>query len=182
LVLSAGFSGALDERRAAGDIVLATEVVDEQGNRWPATWPGELPPGEWRPPLYRHPVLTASRLAATPETKRELGRQSGAAAVDMEAAALARLCARRGVPFGCVRVILDDLHTPLSPRLLDLLKDGRVAPLRVMAAVARSPRLVGELWRLARQSRHAAGQLGQALGELLTLTLPWAADQAEPRS
>jgi hypothetical protein len=33
--------------------------------------------------------------------------------------------------------------------------------------------LAGELWRLALQSRRAAAQLAKALGELLTLTLPW---------
>jgi adenosylhomocysteine nucleosidase len=173
-VLSAGFSGALTDSLQTGDVVLATEVVDADGGRWPATWPEELPAGEWRPPLHRHPVLAVPRLVGTPDEKRALGEQTGAAAVDMESAAWARLCAGRGVPFGCVRVILDDLRTPLSPRLLTLLSDGRVAPLRVLAAVARSPGLVRELWQLAGKSRHAAGQLGKALGELLTITLPWA--------
>jgi hypothetical protein len=32
------------------------------------------------------------------------------------------------------------------------------------------------MWRLARQTRHAAGQLALALGDLLTLTLPWTAE------
>jgi adenosylhomocysteine nucleosidase len=175
-ILSAGFSGALTDNHHTGDIILATEVVDSEGNRWPATWPDELPAGEWRPPLYRHPVLTVPRLIGTPDEKRSLGEQFGAAAVDMESAAWARLCARHGVPFGCVRVILDDLHTPLSPQLLTLLSNGGVSPLRVLSAVARSPGLVRELWQLARKSRHAAGQLGKALGELLTITLPWVTD------
>jgi nucleoside phosphorylase len=173
-VLSTGFSGALTEEHHTGDIILATEIVDAQGSRWPATWPEELPAGEWRPPLHRHPVLTVPRLVGTPEEKRALGRQTGAAAVDMESAVLARLCRRRDVPFGCVRVILDDLHTPLSPRLLALLSDGGVSPLRLLSAVARAPGLMRELWQLARQSHRAAEQLGKALGELLTLTLPWA--------
>jgi hypothetical protein len=173
VVLSAGFSGALNESLATGDIILATEVLDGLGHSWPTTWPADLGPGEWRPPLHRHPVLTFPRLAGTPEEKRALGQQSGAAAVDMEAGAIARLCHRRGVPFGCVRVILDDLRTPLSPQLVHLLSGGRVSPLRVLAAVARSPRLAGELWQLALRSQRAAGQLGLALGELLTLTLAW---------
>src|SRR5947209_8309945 len=49
LVLSAGFSGSLREDQQIGDIILATDVVDRDGNRWPTTWPGDLPPGEWRP-------------------------------------------------------------------------------------------------------------------------------------
>ena len=46
--------------------------------------------------------------------------------------------------------------------------------LRLAAALVRTPRLAGELWRLAGQTRTAARRLALALGEVLTLTLPWA--------
>ena len=49
--------GALQERFRVGDLLLATEVVDTQGNHWPATWPEKLPPGEWHPPLHRGRLL-----------------------------------------------------------------------------------------------------------------------------
>jgi hypothetical protein len=42
--------------------------------------------------------------------------------------------------------------------------------------VASSPRLGGELWRLAKQTQYASEQLGRALGELLTLTLPFSVE------
>src|SRR5262249_27443494 len=48
VLLSAGFSGAVQEGYTVGDIILATEVTDPEGQRWPVTWPGELPPREWR--------------------------------------------------------------------------------------------------------------------------------------
>ena len=51
LVLFAGFAGSLNESLGVGDLVLATDVVDLEGNRWPTTWPGELPVGSWHPPL-----------------------------------------------------------------------------------------------------------------------------------
>jgi adenosylhomocysteine nucleosidase len=172
LVLSAGFAGALTERLLVGDLVLATEVCDLDGNSWPTTWPGELR-GEWRPPLHRGRLLTAARIVSDPQQKRDLGRGHDALAVDMESAAVARLCAKAGVPFGCLRAISDDVATPLSPRLAALLSGGRASPLRLAAALARGPGLARELWRLARHTRLAAEQLGKALGELLTLTLPW---------
>ena len=175
VVLSAGFCGGLQDGLRTGDVVLATEVVDDAGGRWPATWPGELPAGRWDPPLVRGRLLTAAHLAGEPEVKRALGRLYDAAAVDMETAALARRCAAAEVPFGSVRVVLDEVDTPLSPRLVSVLSGGRVSPWRLAAAVARSPRLVGELWRLGRRARPAAETLGRAVGELLTLTLPWAA-------
>jgi adenosylhomocysteine nucleosidase len=173
VVLSAGFAGALQPGFQVGDILLATEVADHHGNCWPATWPGELPPGEWWPPLHRGRLLTVAHLVGRPEEKQVLGRQYEAAAVDMETASVARLCGDHGVPLGCVRAISDDVQTGLSPRLLSLLADSRVSPRRVLTALAAAPGLVGELWRLARHTRKAARQLALALGELLTLTLPW---------
>jgi adenosylhomocysteine nucleosidase len=171
LVLSAGFSGALDKRFQVGDIILATEIADRDGKRWPTTWPGDLT-GEWRPPLHRGRLLTMPHLVGTPEEKRSLGQKHEAVAVDMETAAVARLCSQRDVPFGCVRAISDRVDTALSPRLVKLLAGGRASPLCVVAALMRSPGLAKELWRLARDTRMAARQLGIALGELLTLTLP----------
>jgi adenosylhomocysteine nucleosidase len=176
VVLSAGFAGALQRGFQIGDIILATEVADLHGNRWPATWPGALPPGEWRPPLHRGRLLSVAHLVGRPEDKQELGRQHDAVAVDMETGAVARVCSARSVPFGCVRAISDDVETRLSPQLLALLTGGRVAPLRVLTTVARTPALAGELWQLARHTRQAARQLATALGELLTLTLPWGAE------
>ncbi len=173
VVLSAGFAGALRERYRVGDVVLATAVLDTQGNRWPATWPGELPGGRWEPPLHRGPLLTVPELVADPGAKRELGEQYGAVAADMESATVARACRREGVPFGCVRVISDDARTGLSPRLAGLLAGERVSVLRLVGALARSPALVGEMWRLARHTSVAARVLARALGEVLTLTLPW---------
>jgi adenosylhomocysteine nucleosidase len=173
LILAAGFSGALQSNLRVGDLVLATEVTDEKGNVWPATWPGELTGGEWRPPLVRGRLLSMPALVGDPEEKQRLGRQHDALAVDMETATLARSCYKHHVPFGALRAISDDLSTPLSRQLVGVIQTGRVSPLRLAAAVLRSPRLVGELRRLSGHTRHAARQLALGLGEVLTLSLPW---------
>jgi adenosylhomocysteine nucleosidase len=176
LVLAAGYCGALQGGYRVGDVILATEVSDPEGHRWPVTWPGALSEGEWRPPLHRGQLLTVAQLAATAQEKRTLGREHEAVALDMESAAVARLCSRHGVPFGCVRAVSDDVQTDLSPQLATLLSGTHAAWWRLPARLARRPRLAAELWRLARDTRHASEQLGKALGELLTLTLPWAGD------
>lgn len=173
VVLVAGFAGALEASLRVGDVVLATEVADGQGQCWPAPWPGELPAGPWQPPLRRGRLLTLPQLAASPAEKQRLGQEHGALAVDMESAVAARVCARHGVPFGCVRAVSDSWDQPLPPALAAVLFRGRVSPARLLLALARSPSLVRDLWRLARHTRLAADQLGKALGELLTLTLPW---------
>lgn len=163
LVVSAGFSGALQPGLAVGDLVLADEVVDVHGQRWPTTW---------RPAssLRRGRILAAPGLIGDPVEKQRLGMEHGALAVDMETAAVASHCHRLGIPFGCLRAISDDGSTPLSPQLLLLLRDGRVAPLRLLGAMLRWPGLIGELWRLAWDTRRAARSLGQGLVSLLGVT------------
>jgi adenosylhomocysteine nucleosidase len=174
LVIAAGFCGALDDSLKTGDIVLATEVLDQStGASWSTTWPPHPLSGRREPPLHLGRMVSVPHLAATPKEKRALGKDLDAMAVDMESATLARMCHRAQVPFGCVRVVLDDQNTLLSPKLVGLLSSASASPWRVALATASSPALLPELRRLARRSHFAATQLGKALGELLTLTLPW---------
>jgi adenosylhomocysteine nucleosidase len=172
LILSVGFAGALHAGYRVGDIILATELVDTDGETWKTTWPQQPLEGEWWPPLHRGRILSVARIIGSPEEKRTLGEKHAAIAVDMESASVARRCTELGVPFACVRAISDDSNTLLSPRLAALLRDGRVDSLRLLGSLVTQPRMVGELWRLARQTTYAGEQLGKALGELLTLTLP----------
>jgi hypothetical protein len=173
LVLFAGFAGSLDESLRVGDLVLADAVVDLDGNRWPTTWPGELPPGDWQPPLRRGTLLSTPRMIAAPDEKLQLGKTHGALAVDMESAAVAQVCSKKGLPFGCLRAISDDMHTPLSPRLVSLLAGAKISWWRVVSALLRQPTLLREFIRLDRATRLAGAQLSKAVGELLTLTLEW---------
>ena len=106
-------------------------------------------------------------LVGAPREKQRLGRQYQAVAVDMESAVTARLCAQHNVPFACLRVISDDWETALSPQLIDLLRQGRVSIPRLAAKVLRHPSLIGELWRLAGQTRSAARQLVKPLAAVL---------------
>jgi hypothetical protein len=173
VVISAGFAGSLQHDLKVGDLILATEVIDGQGHTWPVPWPGPLPAGEWRPPLRRGRLLTTNHLVAQPEEKRALGCQHQALAVDMESAAVADFCSRKEIPFGCLRAISDPVDAPLSPKLISFLSGERISWPRLIVALLGSPTLTRELWRLKKATRSAGEKLGQGLGELLTLTLPW---------
>jgi adenosylhomocysteine nucleosidase len=172
LLIFAGFAGALTESLHIGDIVLADEIVDESGNRWPTTWPVEPLPGEWTPPLLRGRLVSVNQMAGSAQEKRRLGESHQAIAVEMESASFAERCTKAGMPFACVRAISDEVDAPLSPALTTLLSGGSASPWRVFKALARRPAMLPELLRLARHTRRASQQLGLALGELLTLTLP----------
>jgi nucleoside phosphorylase len=160
-VLLVGFSGALQPDQRVGDLVEATEVVDSQGN---ACWPTISLKTFTKITAGR--LLTMPQLIGDPKEKQRLGQQYQAVAVDMESAVAARLCAQHNVPFACLRVISDDWQTALSPHLVELLSQGRVSILRLAAKVLKHPKLISELWQLARQTRLAARKLAGALSVL----------------
>jgi adenosylhomocysteine nucleosidase len=161
-VLSAGFSGALSPEQRVGDLVLATEVVDEQGHRWPAMHAFASTDQQ----ITLGHVLTVRNLVSDPGEKQRLGQLYDAVAVDMESAAAARLCQEHDVPFACLRVISDDQNTALSPQLVEPLCQGRVSLPRLAGTVIRRPQLIAELWRLAANTRRASRRL-LAVGTLL---------------
>lgn len=166
-ILYAGFAGALDPALHVGDVLLADAVVDETGREWPATWPASFSAAP--PSLRRGRLLTAAQLVTSPTEKQRLGANHHAHAVDMEAAYAADRCAQIAVPFGCMRAISDAANTAVSPALVALLSGGRVSAPRVLAALFRAPTLLGELWRLGRDTRFAARQLAANLRLLLAL-------------
>jgi adenosylhomocysteine nucleosidase len=162
-VVSAGFSGALRAGLSVGDVVLATEVSDVAGNHWHTTLPLEPKSPLW----HRGRLLSTPRLAGSAHEKEALGKQYDVVAADMETAAVARICSRLAVPFGIVRAISDDVQTGLSQRLVTLFSGSRVSVLRALAAVAATPSMMPEMWRLARNTRTAGRKLATALCALL---------------
>jgi adenosylhomocysteine nucleosidase len=163
LLLCAGFSGALQPDQRIGDLVLATEVVDQQGDHWqamiPDAWVGQG--------IATGRLLTTLDLVRDPQEKRRLGRHHRALAVDMESAIAARLCYQHHIPFACLRVISDDWKMALSPHLVELLRKERVSIPRLARQVLRYPRLILELWRLAGQTRCASWSLLSPLSALV---------------
>ena len=126
-------------------------------------------------------IVLAQADDETAWTKPILVRRPKPAAVSLppHLAAQAAFFAQAGIPFACLRAISDEVGTTLSPTLESLLSGGSASPWRVLLALARRPGMLPELLRLARDTKRAAQQLGLALGELLTLTLPWDLDVAQ---
>jgi adenosylhomocysteine nucleosidase len=100
-------------------------------------------------------------------SKEALFRDTGAIAVDMESGPIAEACVARRVPCAVVRAVSDASDEGLSPELVRLLDGGGVSFRRVLGALVRRPRLIGELWRLHRATRRAARNLAEALCRLV---------------
>lgn len=157
-VISMGTCGALADTLAVGDIVAAAEVIGADGClRFPAVLP------RCGAPFHSGPILSADRVAATRRDKQK-ARESGAIAVEMEAAGVAEVTRAAGVPFSCIRAVSDtsDEDMPLD---FNVLRDaaGRFDLARIAAAAAARPAALPGLLRLGRNARVASKNLGEFL-------------------
>ncbi len=108
-------------------------------------------------------VLTVDRVAVTSAEKRELREKTGAGAVDMESAAIARKAAEWGVSFRVIRAVSDTAGENL-PLDFNSYRDaeGRFSRARIaLAALARPFTAVPALLRLNRNCRVAAESIGE---------------------
>lgn len=131
-IISTGFCGALDESLKVGDIVTGRAI------------------------------LSMDRVAVTAEEKRALREKTGAAAVEMESAAVAAKAEQWGVEFRCIRVV-SDAATEDLPLDFNLYRDadGRFSRVRIaLAALARPFSRIPALLRLDRNTKIAARSLG----------------------
>jgi adenosylhomocysteine nucleosidase len=160
-LVSFGIAGALAPGLKPGDIVLSTEVVDED-RRW-------LSSALLRPQISalarelgatEGPVLGARMVLATRTDKRRAWQQTGAIAVDLESAVVARASAALGIPFVVLRAIADPASRELPPAaLVPLDGDGRPALVQVLASVMRRPQQLPTLFGVAREARQALAAL-----------------------
>jgi nucleoside phosphorylase len=152
-VISAGFCGALVEQLAVGDVIQPDEVIDTEGGHWALGHSRQVPTR----------LLSVSVPILTVEDRLALHHRFAAVAVDMESASAARCCERAGVPFASVRAVSDGLDSAVSADLSSALAGEHINLPRLALAVLRRPSLVGELRRLARQTRAAARALAPAI-------------------
>ena len=156
LVLSIGWAGALTAECEAGKAYNVAGVIDART--------GERFNCEARAGQYW--LATNPRVADIPEKDR-LARTYKAALVDMEAAAIARLAAMRGIPFYAIKGVSD----PLDAKLPDFngFIDARgqfQTPKFVLFALLR-PWFWPALVRMGENSSKASQSIAERLHELL---------------
>jgi nucleoside phosphorylase len=151
VVVNAGVCGGLDPRLAPGDIVVATSVNGT-----------DVAPPLSTPPAMAGPVVTVNRILATAGEKRQLHADTGAIAVDMEAAAvMARV---RAGKFCCVKAVLDTADEGFVLDLNSAVVNGRISRTSIFRQAMRRPfTVIPELVRLKRRRDLAARALGEFL-------------------
>jgi adenosylhomocysteine nucleosidase len=160
-VVSTGLCGGLDPALQIGDVLTASGVIDaDSGESFPAT-----PARQFSDGCSSGLFASCDRVISTAREKCELRERTGAAAVDMESAALARVALRAGLPFHAVRVVSDTSDQSFANDY-NAARDvtGRFSKSAVLRAAFRHPfRRVPELFHLARTRRTASSILGDCL-------------------
>lgn len=170
-VISAGFAAALDVRAHVGDVYIANRVkAYPENNCTPVSSnPGLMSlisPSQRANFVIRYSdLVTTDRVIIHSQEKHCIFRETGAAALDMESYAAARVCQEHGIPFLAIKSISDTAYQDLPIEILTLLSmnDWLGRALLVMA----KPKLWLPLMRLRGQSRTAAENLGECLGMML---------------
>jgi adenosylhomocysteine nucleosidase len=154
-VVSTGFCGGLDPTLAIGDVVEAKQVLDVASGECYSCQSFTQGP---------HALLASvDRVAETAAEKAELRQATGARAVEMEAAVVARFAAGISALFYCVRVVSDtaghSFTIPLN-RLRDA--DGRFNKTGIIwEALKRPITRVPGLLQLDRNCALAENRLGE---------------------
>jgi adenosylhomocysteine nucleosidase len=147
-LVSAGLAGACDPGLEIGDLVRVGIVVDSgTGERFGAG--GDV-------------LATVPSIASVAE-KARLWQTYGASAVDMEAAAVARLAGAHGVGFRAVKAISDVASFELEELGRFGTNDGQFREAAFAAYAMMRPRLWGKLIGLAGKSKKALGALTEAM-------------------
>jgi adenosylhomocysteine nucleosidase len=176
-LLSFGVAGGLDPSLRPGALVVATETIGERGERLTTD-------GAWRAraserlaeplsgiagrPIARvvvAPIAESACVVHDPAEKRRLAQSSGAAAVDMESAALARCAARAGLPYLALRAVCDsaDMPIPVSAKIA-VDGSGRLRLARLLLALIPRPLESFSLIQVDRAFRAALATLAEVAG------------------
>ncbi len=154
-VLTCGFAGGLNPELKMGDVVF--ETTD-------ASWKNQFTALGAKPIRF----FCADRIATTVAEKAELRKATRADAVEMESAAVARLCHERGISCATVRVISDTATEDLPLNFNELAHPDLSLHYGKLAwAIAKAPGKIPALRRLQKSTQFAARNLADFLGKFV---------------
>ncbi|RSL14581.1 adenosylhomocysteine nucleosidase [Edaphobacter aggregans] len=149
-LLCVGVAGACDPSLAVGDVVKAGVVVDTQS-------------GERFTDSPFRQVLVSTPAIASVREKQRLHASYGAAAVDMEAATVARIAQAHDLAFHAIKAISDDASFELHELARFATDDGQFREAAFAAHALLRPQLWSKLIQLAGNSKRAINALTKEL-------------------
>ena len=154
-MLSFGLAGGLDPALRPGDIVIPWRIVGAEGS-----WATDPALCTALGGLTGHSLLGEGTVLATAAAKQAARAATGADAVDLESAAVARAATLHRLPFAALRAVCDHAGRSL-PRaaVVALDRSGKIAALRVLGAALSRPWELAALLGVARDAGLAARAL-----------------------
>jgi adenosylhomocysteine nucleosidase len=162
-LVSFGISGGLSPGLAPGTLVCARTVLAADSTRYATDniWRARMP--AWLSALDGD-VFGTDAIVGTVAEKAALRARTGAIAVDLESAVVARAAARVGLPFIVIRAIADPAERDLpAAAYIRLTRDGAPNLGKILGSVAGEPGQIATLIRLARDTRAALHALKRAV-------------------
>ena len=148
--IASGFGGALSRDLKVGDIVAARNFSDPSLLEAIASLR-----------VRTGALITTAKVIETVSEKEDLARHTGAIAVDMETAAIRRLCEARGIPMLAVRAISDAAGQalPVPSAVWFDAERQRPRPAPLLLYLATHPLRVAPFASFVRGIHHARGRL-----------------------
>ncbi len=165
-LVSTGFCGALDPALKPSDIFIATDVLGSSILSRDREGVGAFFPAV----TSQHPhqtgtLLSIDHVAVRAAEKSEL-RQTGASAIEMEAAGVAAKAKEYNLAFYCIRVVTDtaDENMPLD---FNTMRDanGRFSRSKILTAAFRNPAVFPKLLKLNKRCKDASYALGDFIAD-----------------
>ena len=143
--IAAGFGGALAGDLEIGDIVVSQNFSNPDLLEHVASLPARA-----------GTLITTREVVETAERKRDLGRHTGALAVDMETATIHRLCTARTIPVLALRAISDQAgqDLPVPAAVWFDVKKQRPRPFPLVAYLACHPGRIAPFSKIRGRREH----------------------------
>src|SRR5437763_13141439 len=160
-LVSFGVAGGLSPHLKPGHVILSAEVIGDDHHWRPnERFQQQIRGLGGRSGALEGAVLGSRAILATEDDKTRAWRETGAVAVDLESAIVARAAEAAGIPFLVLRAIADPARRELPPAaLIPLDEGGNPSFFRVVAEVMRRPRQIASPFGLARETRQGLAAL-----------------------
>ncbi len=175
-LLSFGMAGGLRADLKPGALIIASSVVAPDGRVFETSKPWlervlETLGGD-AAVISTGAIAGSDWVVATPAAKRNLAKDTAAAAVDMESHAVAAAAEEAGVPFLAIRAVADPAGRAIPAWVPGHISENGVPKYgAILAGLATHPwdlpgliRLKGDSGRAVRSLRRVAGRLGPLFG------------------
>jgi adenosylhomocysteine nucleosidase len=165
-LISYGSSGGLHPSVVPGSLVLPVMVISASDETFPTdrSWLERLLSklcGHLK--VSKGPLIESQMVLHTPREKTSLHDRSGAVAVDMESAAVARVSQEAKIPFMAIRAVVDPCHMSLPHHVLKTVDSyGCIRSYPLLRCLLRHPWELLPLLRLAWCFRKARATLRMA--------------------